>query len=241
MNKGRIVTIHQPEFIPWLGFFNKVWQSDVFIIMDDVQFKKNHFENRNKIRVLSEQGWTWIKIPVFMKGRFGQKICDVDINSEGEKRWKEVLLKSVKMSYQKTKFFPEVYEMIESCINQNTDKLCDINICLILAIMKYLDMNKNVIIQSQLAMASAKEYLLVDLIKKSGCDTYLSGQSGKVYLDHKVMTENGITVLFQNFNHPQYEQVHGNFLKGMSIIDLLFNYGKESVDFLKDVNYERLF
>jgi hypothetical protein len=238
MKEGSIVTIHQPEFVPWLGFFNKIWQSDVFIIMDNVQFKKNHFENRNKIRALNDQRWTWIKVPVLIKGRFGQKICHVEINSDGEKRWKDVLLKTVKLSYQKSNYFREVYEIVENCINQNTNKLVDININFILSILDYLNIQKKILIQSQLNIVSSKSKLLADLIKANECDVYLSGQSGKEYLDLDIMKENYIAVRYQNFKHPYYKQMHGNFLEGMSILDLLFNYGKQSVDFIKGVNYE---
>ncbi len=238
MEKGRVVTIHQPEFIPWLGFFNKIWQSDVYIIMDDVQFKKNHFENRNKIRAVNDQGWAWITIPVLTKGRFGQKICHVEINTDGEKRWKDVLLKTIKLSYQKSKYFQEIYEIIENCVNQNTTRVSDINKCLILSILDYLNIKKDILIQSKLGITSLRENLLIDLIEESGCDIYLSGQSGKAYLDLSIMKENNITVRYQNFTHPKYEQLHGEFLEGMSIIDLLFNCGKESVNFIKAVNYE---
>ena len=239
MKTDRVVTIHQPEFAPWLGFFNKVWQSDVFIIMDDVQFKKNHFENRNKIRTLDEQGWTWIKVPVLTKGRFGQKICQVEINSDGEKRWKDVFLKTVKLSYQRSKYFDEVYGIVERCIKQDTARLVDINACLIVSILGYLGIRKEMLVQSEIVdTASSKSQLLAELIEASGCGIYLSGQSGKVYLDLDLMKEKDITIRYQNFIHPRYEQFHGDFLAGMSIVDLLFNHGKESVNFIEGFDYE---
>ncbi|HOW53956.1 MAG TPA: WbqC family protein [Syntrophorhabdaceae bacterium] len=238
MRTDRVVTIHQPEFAPWLGFFNKIWQSDVFIVMDDVQFKKNHFENRNKIRTLDEQGWTWIKVPVLTKGRFGQKICQVEINSDGERRWRDVLLKTVRLSYQRSIYFDEVYGIIERCIEQGTAKLVDINVCFIVSILGYLGIQKEILMQSEMNTTTSRSQLLADLIESSGCNIYLSGQSGKVYLDLDLMKEKDIIVRYQNFKHPQYEQSHGAFMAGMSIIDLLFNYGRESVKFIEGFNHE---
>lgn len=238
MKTDRVVTIHQPEFAPWLGFFNKIWQSDVFIVMDDVQFKKNHFENRNKIRTFDEQGWTWIKVPVLTKGRFGQKIREVEINSAGERRWREVFLKTVRLSYQRSKYFDEVYGIIEKCLAEGATKLVDINVCLIVSMLAYLGVGKEILVQSEINTATSRSQLLTDLIEASGCTIYLSGQSGKVYLDHDLMNEKNIVVRYQSFKHPQYEQSHGGFLANMSIIDLLFNCGRGSVKYIEGFNYE---
>lgn len=235
---GRVVTIHQPEFVPWLGFFNKIWQSDTYIILDNVQFKKNHFENRNKIRVSNKQGWTWITVPVLMKGRHGQRIKDVEINNGGDKRWRDVVLKSIRLSYQKSKYFHEIFELVEMCIKQDTSRLRDVNINFIFSILEYLNINIDVLLQSEMNVLSTKNQLLIDLIKQSECDTYLSGQSGKIYLDSTVMAENGITVRYQAFEHPHYIQLHGGFLEGMSILDLLFNFGKDSVGYIEGDMYE---
>lgn len=233
-----IVTIHQPEFIPWLGFFNKLWHCDIFIILDKVQFKKNNFENRNKVRTKNTPGWTWITIPVLIKGKFGQKIDEVLINDEMAPRWRIAILNTIKLSYGRSRYFDDIYPIIEKNIMQATENLVDINISLLAAIINYLGMNKKILRQSDLRVFSDKSQLLAELVRASGANVYLSGQSGKSYLDQDIMQAHNIRVIYQEFKHPVYKQPHGSFIEGMSIVDLLLNYGKDSVDFIQKGRYE---
>ena len=238
MNSKGIVTIHQPEFVPWLGFFNKVLQSDTVILLDNVQFKKNHFENRNKVRIKNEPGWIWITVPVLIKDRFGQKIREVEINSEKELRWREIILNTIKQSYQRSRFFNDIYPLVERGISLNTNRLAEINILFLSSIFESLGIKKKIMLQSAMNSTSSGTQLLVDLIKESGCDIYLSGKSGREYLDFNIIRDSNIIVVYQHFRHPIYSQMQGGFIEGMSILDLLFNYGKESVKFISDINYE---
>lgn len=235
INKS-VVTIHQPEFIPWLGFFNKVYQSDILVILDNVKFKKGHFENRNKVRNISESGWTWLNIPVITTGKSEQEIKDVII--EDRSNWKNKILKTIKYSYSSTQYFDEVFVLIEESLNQDSKKLIDINIAFIKNILNYLSIHKKFILQSELDINSTKSQLLVDILNKTNADIYLSGKSGKEYLEMKTFEKNNIKVVFQNFEHPRYDQLHGEFISHMSILDILFNYGKSSINLIKEQNYE---
>lgn len=237
-NGKRIAVIHQPEFIPWLGFFNKLNQGDIFVILDDVQFKKNHFENRNKIRCNNAQGWAWISIPVLTKHKHGQKIKDVEISGRNNRRWKEKILNTVCMSYRKTPYFEDVYELISVSINNDCQKIVEINIGLLMAILDYLGIEKTIYIQSRMGVTSTKSRLIIDLVQATGASIYLSGQSGKTYLEQSKFQEKGLTVQYQQFTHPEYTQSHGGFIKGLSIIDLLFNHGKNSIHFIGETNRE---
>ncbi|MBF0343315.1 MAG: WbqC family protein [Nitrospirae bacterium] len=234
MHSG-IVTIHQPEFVPWLGTFNKIYQCDTYIIMDDVQFTKRRFVNRNKIRANLNEGWIWITIPILTKGRFDQNIKDVRIKSD--ERWREPILKSIVMSYKKAPYFEDVYYLVEKCLSIYHEMIADINICLIKSIMEYLDIHKTIFIQSEIGKIDATgSELVLELVKRVDGTTYLSGQSGKDYLKEEHFKENNIKVLYQKFIHPYYNQLHKGFIEGMSILDLLFNHGKNSIEFINAIN-----
>lgn len=233
MCSQKIITQHQPEFMPWMGFFYKILHCDTFIILDAVQFKKNHFSNRNKIRIPNKEGWQYINIPVYINGNSTQNFNEVIVLDLKSKNWKNKLLKSIYFSYKKTDYFDQVYSLIENCININTNKLIDINIALIFAILDFLEIKKEILLQSDLNIHSSGTQLMVDTTLRCNSNIYLSGPSGKKYLDHKLLKQHNIEVIFKDFTHPIYKQVHGEFISHMSIIDLLFNNGKQSKNILQ--------
>jgi hypothetical protein len=229
-----IVTGHQPEFLPWAGYFNKIIQSDVFIIVDDVQYKKRTFENRNKIRSNNDKGHVFITIPVEKCGSFPRinEVYAVDNN------WRDIMLKSLYLSYSKSPYFDEVEALIKECL-YSSDKLVTINVCLIKKILKYLAIKRKVLIQSELNI-SAKNgtELIVNLARYDCCNNiYLSGPHGRDYLDFDHLERVNQKIVFSDFIHPEYNQMHYGFISHMSIVDLLFNYGKKSVEFISNVNY----
>jgi hypothetical protein len=231
MCKQKIITLHQPEFMPWMGFFYKILHSDTYVILDAVQFKKNHFSNRNKIRITSKTGWQYINIPVSIKGNSKQNFNQITI--QNSPNWKKKLLKAIYYSYQKSNYFDQVYPLIENCINTNSNRLIDINITLILAVLEFLEIKKEILFQSDLNINSSATQLVIDGTLACNSNIYLSGPSGKKYLDHKLLKQHNIEVIFKDFTHPLYKQVHGEFISHMSIIDLLFNNGKQSKNILQ--------
>lgn len=215
------VAIHQPQYLPWPGYFNKILQCDIFVFLDDVQYKKNEWQNRNKIK--SANGELWLTVPVHYK--FGQKINEVEIDNKIF--WRKDHLKSIKVNYQKTKFFKEFYPYVESLLSKEYKKLVEVNVESIKMLMDYLGIKKEIVFSSQLQVEGEKTKRLVNICKKLSCDVYISGIGAKDYLDISEFEKNNIKVVFQNYTVPEYPQMFGKFIPNLSIIDMIFNVGKE--------------
>jgi len=215
-----LVAGHQAEFLPWLGFWNKVACCDVFIIVDNVQFKRHHFENRNKVRVRSTPHWQYITVPVRRAGR-EQLIKNVRLADDGG-RWKRKLLKTIEASYSTFPYFQPLFGMLSTVIIEESEFLAVLNRRLIAVIMHYLGIQRRVIVQSATGVEAHGTDLINALTSLGGGAAYLSGPSGRNYLDRERLK---VPVQFTNFHHPVYEHPYGSFLPGMSVIDVLFSIG----------------
>jgi hypothetical protein len=219
-----ICTVHQPNYLPYLGFFEKASQSDLFILYDTTQFKKNDWQNRN--RICTPEGWQWITMPIIHS--FGQKILEVKIDVS-KKPFKNNWSK-IQTVYGKAPYFRVYAEMFEKIYKSSYEYISDLNCNLIYAIKSILGLETKFVKSSDLAPIETKSTrALIDLCKIVGADTYISGSEGKNYLEIDLFKEAGIEVNFQNYKHPEYKQFNNNvFQPYMSIIDLLFNCGNES-------------
>jgi len=229
-NKNMIITIHQPEYLPWIGFFDRINKSDIFVILDDVGYQKNGFINRNKIK--TKDGWQWLTIPV--KGRsFNKKINEVLIDNG--KDWQKKHISLLKDNYSKASYFKEYYSFLEKTFSKNWENISDLDIYLIKNITDFLEIRTKIEKASILGVESEKTNRLVDICKKFKADTYLSGPGGKNYMDLNLFKKQGIKVVFQEFSHPEYSQqfIEKGFLHGMSVMDLLFNTGGKSLEIIK--------
>lgn len=220
------VTIHQPEHFPWLGFFHKIAQVDSFIILDNVQFRKNYFQNRNKIR--TSDGWAWFTVPV--NRSLDTLIKDVFINKDS--RWKKKWCDSVYFNYSKAPHFEAYFRRIADIVDAASYNLYDLNIALIRLVCELTGVKTKFLFASELSAGGKGSSLILNLCKKVHADEYLSGISGKDYLQLEDFTKAGIKINFQEFHHPIYRQLHEPFIPCMSIIDLLFNYGEKSLDII---------
>lgn len=227
-----IVTIHQPEHLIWLGLVDKISQADIFVILDTVQFEKNYFQNRNKIRTNTNEGWKWLTVSVVKKS-FDTKIKDMEISYNDD--WTKKYLNILRESYKKAEFFSNYYPKIEGLILEKNKYLTDLNFKLIKFVLESFGVSdKKIIRSSEMDLPEIKGGTEVNLsiCKKLSAETYLSGRSGKDYLDTKPFSYNNIKVIFHEFNHPEYKQLYEPFIPYMSSIDLLFNYGPEAKDIL---------
>lgn len=218
-----LLTGHQPEYLPYIGFFNKIMHADKFVVVDHVQFNKKNWQNRNKIRTAN--GWAWLSIPVYTKGKFEQPINEVKINNN--EHWKFKHWKSIYISYKKAPYFNQYADFFEELYNREWDKLIDLNMEIIMFILKELDVNIDICYSSQLGALGDKTDLLVDMCKATGSDAYLSGEGSKEYIINEKFRVAGLKSLFRNMKHPVYTQQFKPFEPYMGIIDLLFNHGKE--------------
>ncbi len=228
-----ILSVHQPQYITWLGYFNKIDKSDCFVFLDNVQYKEREYQNRNKIR--SKDGWMWMTVPVISKGLGHQKICDVQINNDFD--WQIDHLKSLKTYYNKSPFFRQHYPFFEGIYTIKWEKLVDLNIHIIKYILEQLGIETPLYYESEIGTTSQATERIIEICKKVKADIYLSGMGGKNYLKEEQFSQVGIKLEYQNFIHPvyhqQYMQEESFFLPYMSIIDLLFNEGPESIRILK--------
>ena len=226
-----VVSVHQPQYIPWLGFFDKIDKSDVFVFLDNVQYKKREFQNRNKIR--TKNGWMWLTVPVISKGRYTQKIKDVQIDNTAD--WPITHLKSIKLNYCRAKFFKKYFDFFQGVFNKRWVKLIDLNIYIIKHLLDFLGIKKEIFLESGLKINSEKTQRIIDICKKLNADTYLSGQGAKEYLEESLFVKNKIKLVYQEFLHPEYNQLFNPFIRNLSVIDLLFNCGNDSLEIIRRI------
>jgi hypothetical protein len=219
----RVVGIHQPDFLPWAGFFYKILRSDNFVFLDDVQFVKNGY--RNRVTIKTPQGAQWLTVPISHK--FGQLITEVRINNQS--KWKKKHLRTIEMNYKKSPFFNEVYPLLESAYGEREwEFLAPFNLKLIEIICGYLSITVKTRRSSTMKTRGASTGLLIDVVTKLHGTVYLSGTGGADYLEEDKFKEHAITLTYTDFKHPVYNQLWGEFIPGTSIIDLLFNCGAAS-------------
>ncbi len=216
------VSIRQPGYLPYLGFFKKIQSSDIFVYLNDVQYERGDWDNRNKIK--TSKGITMLTVPVYNK--FGQKLNQVNITNI--KNWNEKHMKTIQNNYNKAPFFENYWDKIESILSKKWEKLIELNISLLEYFYSELNLTTKTIFSSDLNIKSTKSQRLLDICKFLNATTYISGEIGKTYLDEEIFTNSGIQVIYEKFQHPTYNQIHGDFIPNLSIIDLLFNEGENS-------------
>lgn len=219
-----IVAVHQPVFLPWLGYFYKMDKSDVFVLLDTVQYAKRQIGNRNVIKTNS--GLQTLTVPVLTKGRFPQLYQDTKINNCPN--WRRKHLRTLEIWYRKAKHFKEVFERIESIYYEREwDSLCDFNICLLEWIRAVLGIRTELVASSSLKARGLAAQRIINITKELGGTTYLSGFGGRKYQKASDFEKEDIRLEYYDFMQPEYPQVWGDFVPNCSVIDLLFNCGKE--------------
>lgn len=221
-----IVGIHQPQFMPWLGYLDKIAKSDIFVFLDDVQFKKNEWQNRNRIK--TAQGPQWLTVPVSF--HFPEKITEVKVNNQTD--WKKNHINAFSTNYSKARSFDEITGLFSDIYSKEWESLSELNIQVTLKIMEYLGIKTKVMLSSKMETSGASTERLVSICRQLNADTYLSGAGGKDYLEENKFTDVNIKVIYQHYEHPVYQQCFGEFIPNLSAIDLLFNCGQESKDIL---------
>jgi len=221
-----IISIRQPGYFPYLGFFKKIQFCDIFVYLDDVQYERGDWDNRNKIK--TSDGSMRLTVPVYNKS--GQKLNEVQISYDTN--WNIKHIKAIELNYQKTPYFSNYWDPIKKILEKKWSKLIDLNLALIEFINQELNITTKIIRSSNLKIDSVSSQRLVDICKKLDSTTYLSGEMGVDYLDEEIFQKENIKVIYEKFEHPTYSQIHGSFIPNLSIIDLLFNEGEKSKDIL---------
>lgn len=224
-----IVSINQPAYLPWLGYFHRIAVSDIHIILDHAQFEKNSFTNRNKVR--TSGAWCWLTVPVKTKGLFGDLAIN-GISVDNSVDWRKKHLLTICHNYSKAPhlaehkpFFTKVYQMDWSRL---LDLCCEINSQL----LKVFGIGTPLRFASEMHVNGTKDELVLNLCRAVGATTYLSGPQGRNYLHEDMFRSAGIHVVYQDYQHPTYTQAYPGFEAYVSAIDLLFNYGDKSGEIL---------
>jgi len=227
----KIIAGHQPHYLPWIGYFNKIHCADRFCLVDSIQYNKKWFQNSGQI--LTQAGPLWLTVPVKTKGHFDQNINEVLIDNGSN--WQRKHWKTIMLAYQKAPYFKNYKDFFEDIYAQKWEKLVDLNEHIIRGVLEFLNIEKDIMRSSKLGTTGKKTDLLIDICKKSGSDGYLSGGGGaRQYVDLVRFKEAELLHFFQDFHHPVYpQQPHGDFVEKMSIVDLLFNCGHGSGDIVK--------
>jgi hypothetical protein len=228
-----IISVHQPQYLPWLGYFDKIDKSDCFVFLDTVQYKKREFQNRNRIR--TQKGCIWLTVPVKTKGLDRQNISDVYVDNEID--WADSHSKSLQMWYGTAPYFSRYYPFFKDVYSKKWKRLIDLNICIIEYILKQLDIKTKIYLESDIGTTEKSTQRIIEICKKLKADVYLSGTGGKAYLAEDEFSQNSIGLRYQKFNHPEYAQrfIDDNnpFTPYMSVIDLLFNEGPNSIAIIR--------
>tara|TARA_B100001063_G_C16740796_1_gene544683 strand:+ start:1001 stop:1675 length:675 start_codon:yes stop_codon:yes gene_type:complete len=220
------VSIMQPIFLPWVGYFKMIKESDLFIFLDDVQFEKKSYQKRNKI--LLNRNEKMITVPVLTKNKFTQNINEVFIDNKRD--WKIEQIETLRHNYSKHQYYEENISYIKKTFNKDFEKLADLDIELIKSITKYLSIDTKFELSSNFKINERKEKKLIKILKTVGATEYLTPMRSKDYLgEGKIFRENNIKLNYFNYTCKKYEQKNSDkFVSHLSIIDLLFNKGKKS-------------
>jgi len=224
------VAINQSNYISWRGYFDMIQSVDLYILYDDVQYTRRDWRNRNKIK--TPHGLKWLTIPVDVKGKYFQKIKDTKVS---DKNWNVTHLKTLKGCYSKSKHFKDVFPLVEDLyLTANHETISEINFHFISAICNYLDINTNIVFSSNYDLSEErKTERLVDICKQAGATEYISGPLAKDYIARDKFETQNIKLTWMDYdNYPEYPQLYGDFVRKISILDLLFNCGKDSINFI---------
>ncbi|MDO5083872.1 MAG: WbqC family protein [Arachnia propionica] len=212
-----IVTIHQPNFAPWTGYFDKMVRSDVFVLLDVVPFTKGGYQNRVKVK--GPAGPQWLTVPVQTKGRLGQLTRDVETNELLP--WRENHIKTMRTLYGRSPGHDTASTMLSQVYANPTTTLADLCTDLITRLRDHYAIPTRLVRASELEATGSSSQLLADIVAELGGDTYLSGPSGRNYLDEQLFRDRGIEVDHHSFTPTPYPQPHGDFVGGLSMLDHL--------------------
>jgi len=224
-----LIAIHQPNYLPWPGFFHKWMVADAFVILDTVQYHKNEWQNRNRMK--GHNGAQWLTLPV--NYRFGQPIQDVTIASE---RWVRKQTSAIVQAYSYAPFFHDYWIPLGRLLRKAMDAgwtMSRLNIAIIRLLGEQLECTGPSYVASEMKPASDDPtQRLIDLCQQLGGDGYLSGAEGRNYLRKEAFEEQGVSLYFQKVEAPVYPQLHGDFISHLSVIDLLYNTGPQAIEII---------
>jgi hypothetical protein len=225
-----ILAQHQPAYLPWLGLLHKARVADVFVVMDDVQYLKREFQNRNRVKV-GPGASAWLSVPLDLRGSPSRRIADVRIKETdpGARPWFVRHWATLRTSYSSAPYFREYSGFFEwILLGQRWDRLVDLNLAILRQAFEWFGIDTEVVLASSRGFMGRKSDLILEQAVTLGADLVFAGAMGRDYLELSDFREAGVGVVFQDYRHPEYPQRFGDFLPRMSFVDLLFNCGPDA-------------
>lgn len=225
-----IVAIHQPNYLPWLGYFHKMARSDIFVLLDDVQLVRGKsFVTRNKVKTAN--GVQWLTVPA--KGKSELSLIKDALIVQNDK-WQRKHWKTIQLSYKKAPYFDRYEMKIGQVYNHPWENLCELNITLIKVIKGLMGIDTTLVLSSEMNIEARGVEKILSTVRELKGDKYITGEGegSKRYIAEQDFKENNIELIYQQFKHPIYHQLWGDFIPNLSIIDLLFNEGEKSLEIL---------
>jgi WbqC-like protein len=229
MAAGTLVVL-QPGYLPWLGFFDQMQRSSVFIYYDDVQFDKHGWRNRNRVKAPGG-GLHWLTVPVLHSGRNRPAIHEVEIDNRTP--WARKHVGTLKQFYRAAPHLHRYLPALEEMLERRWTLLVDLDLAVTKLICGWLGLERRTLRASELGIAGGQSERLLALCQHVGAQRYLSGSAARDYVDTELFSRAGIEIEWQDYVHPVYPQLHGDFVPYLSIVDLLFNCGEESSAILR--------
>jgi hypothetical protein len=227
------VAIHQPHFLPWLGYLHRMAQVDLFVLLDHVQFERRNYQNRTLIRMNGEA--RWLSVPVVQRSQ-KERIVDKEVDNrlDGSKWWSPNHFSTLRHAYRESRHFGAYAGELKGLFDTRWDKLVDLNQAALDFLRVAFGIRTRLARSSELAVEGARADLILNICKAVGARTLLAGFGGsRGYLDIDAFSSEGVKIEFHQFDHPVYPQCGPQpFLKGLSAVDLLFNCGAQSRELL---------
>ena len=227
-----ILSINQPAYLPWLGYFHRIAVSDAHVVLDHVQFEKNSYTNRNRLVVGGKT--TWLTVPVRTKGRFGD-LAISRLEIDNNRNWRQKHWRTIEQGYRGARYFADYAPALEQIYVQPWDRLVDLCHHMLELFLDWLNIETPLSRSSELNLVETKSDLVLEICTRMGAGTYFSGALGRDYLDEPSFANRNIGIVYQNYRHPIYEQGGtGDFSSHLGVLDLLFNHGPESLRIIMD-------
>jgi hypothetical protein len=218
------VVVLQPGYLPWLGFFDQLRRADIFVYYDDVQYDKHGWRNRNRIK--TQHGPQWLTVPVRRGGLGPVRILDVELDARIA--WARKHVATLRQAYARAPFIHRYLPVVDELLHRKWDRLVDLDIAGAALIAEWLGVRRRIERSSALGIGGDRSERLINICRHFGATTYVSGDAARSYLDVPLFERNGIRVEWQQYVHPTYPQLHGDFVPFLSALDLLLNCGDEA-------------
>ena len=229
-----IVAAHQPAYLPWLGLLHKAALADTFVLVDTVQFEKDSFINRNRIR--SPEGWRWLTVPVLSRGHLASDMRSLRI---APRPWARKHRTAFHMFYGRTPFFARHAPFLDDLYGRDWELLVDLCEHILRYLFPAFGIGARLVRASALGLSGSKSHLVLDMCRKTGARTFIFGALGRGYADADAFAAAGIRAVFQEYRHPSYAQAYPGFVPVMNAFDLLLNRGPESREVMMSGNLSR--